>query len=176
MGRRFISYGVRRTLNRQHRLSHPPAFKWVPWALSTGVKCPGREADDIPSSGAQVNNTQSSASTFLAPTGITPPPLLLFFFRTVTFGPSVSNNRMLLVSVPAVSKVVCISQTCIDFCCNEASASRAFLFPTFFSLQESDYTNSSQVSLPRVLAPLSMMAVCVGVVVISSCKSQLSGG
>jgi hypothetical protein len=166
---------LRLTLKRQNRLSHPPAVKWVPWALSRGVEWPGREADNISPSGAQVNNTQSSTSIFLAPTGIALPPLPFFPDRGVwAFSYQQKNVTSFRASSFKVS--VHISETCIDFHCNEASASRAFPFPTFLSLQESDYTNLSQVSLPRILTPLSMMAVSVGMVVISICKSQLSGG
>jgi hypothetical protein len=40
-----------------------PPIQWVPWALSLGVKRPGREADHSPPSNAEVKNECSYTST-----------------------------------------------------------------------------------------------------------------
>jgi hypothetical protein len=40
-----------------------PAIQWLPWALSLGVKWPGREADHLPPASAEIKNTWSYIST-----------------------------------------------------------------------------------------------------------------
>jgi hypothetical protein len=40
-----------------------PPIQWVPWAISPGVKRPGREADHSPPTGAEVKNTWIYTST-----------------------------------------------------------------------------------------------------------------
>jgi hypothetical protein len=40
-----------------------PPIQWVPWALSLGVKGPGREADHSPPFSAEVKNAWKSTST-----------------------------------------------------------------------------------------------------------------
>jgi hypothetical protein len=38
-----------------------PPIQWVPWAISPGVKRPGREADHSPPSSAEVKNSGATS-------------------------------------------------------------------------------------------------------------------
>jgi len=40
-----------------------PPILWVPWALTTGIKWPGLEADHSPPSSAEVKNAWNYTST-----------------------------------------------------------------------------------------------------------------
>jgi hypothetical protein len=79
-----------------------PPIQWVPEALSLGVKRPGREADRLPLSGAEVKNACSYTSTpqyaFMAwcsikITGITLPlPLTIIVMSFVSSSLKVSGT------------------------------------------------------------------------------------
>jgi hypothetical protein len=91
-----------------------PPIQWVPGAISLGVKRPGREADHLPPSSAEVKSTWSYTSTpqyaFMAWSLVKHRDNLTFTFMTLSV-----NSYLMFLNLPRASLINFVNKNIVLF-------------------------------------------------------------